>query len=70
MHLSDQDLLLSADGELPARRAAQVRAHLAACWDCRARMAQIEETIADFVRLRRQHSSIPSYRPSTARALS
>lgn len=54
MHLSDQDLLLSADGELPARRAAQVRAHLAACWDCRSRMAQLEETIADFVRVRRR----------------
>jgi anti-sigma factor RsiW len=54
LHLSDQDLLLTADGELPARRAAQVRAHLAACWDCRARMAEIETTIADFVRANRQ----------------
>jgi anti-sigma factor RsiW len=53
-HLSDQDLLLTADGELPTRRAARVRAHLAACWDCRARMAEIETTIADFVRASRQ----------------
>jgi hypothetical protein len=54
LHLSDEEMLLAADGELPARRAAQVRAHLAACWDCRARMAEIEGTIADFARTHRQ----------------
>jgi hypothetical protein len=54
LHLSDQELLLAADGELSARRAAQVHAHLAACWDCRARMAEIEGTIADFARAHRQ----------------
>ncbi len=54
MHVSDQELLLAADGELAAPRAAQVRAHLAACWDCRARMAEIEGTIADFARAHRQ----------------
>src|SRR5580658_1112971 len=54
LHLSDEELLLAADGELPTRRAAQVHAHLAACWDCRARMAEIEGTIADFARAHRQ----------------
>lgn len=54
LHLSDQELLLAADGELPARRAAQVRAHLAACWNCRARMAEIEGTITGFARTHRQ----------------
>jgi predicted anti-sigma-YlaC factor YlaD len=49
-HLSDQEMLLAADGELATRRAAQVHAHLAACWSCRARMAEIEGTIADFAR--------------------
>src|SRR5271168_5460748 len=53
-HPSDQDLLLAADGELSTHRAAEIRDHLAACWDCRARMAQIEATIADFVRASRQ----------------
>src|SRR5271170_5112938 len=53
-HLSDEELLRAADGELRARRAAQVRAHLATCWGCRARMAEIEETIADFARAYRQ----------------
>lgn len=54
LHPSDQELLLAADGELSARRVAQVRAHLAACWDCRSRMAGMEETIADFARAHRQ----------------
>jgi Putative zinc-finger len=53
-HPSDQDLLLTADGELSARRAAQVRAHLVSCWDCRARMAELEKTIVDFARAHRQ----------------
>jgi hypothetical protein len=54
VHLSDQELLLAADSELPSRRAAQVHVHLAACWDCRARMAEIEATIVDFARAHRQ----------------
>jgi anti-sigma factor RsiW len=54
VHLSDQEMLLAADGELPTRRAALVHAHLAACWGCRARMAEIEGTIAAFTRAHRQ----------------
>ena len=54
LHLSDQELLLAADGELPTGRAAQVRSHLVACWSCRARMAEIEGTIADFARAHRR----------------
>jgi hypothetical protein len=49
-HIADQELLQAADGELSFLRAAKVRAHLAACWDCRARMAGIEEAITDFAR--------------------
>jgi hypothetical protein len=60
-HLTDKQLLLAADGELSSRRAAQVRAHLAGCWDCRARMGEIEATIADFARAHHQsfNSSLP-----------
>jgi hypothetical protein len=58
-HPSNQDLLLTADGELPARQAARIRAHLVACWDCRARMAKIESTIADFVRAKNQIDGPP-----------
>lgn len=50
-HLSDQELLLAADGELRTSRSAYVRAHLAGCEVCRARMAEIEGAIADFARI-------------------
>jgi len=49
-HVSDQELLLAADGELPAAQAGQVAAHLAECWTCRVRKGEIEESIHDFVR--------------------
>jgi hypothetical protein len=64
LHPSDQELLLSADGELPRRRAARVRTHLAACWDCRARMGEIEDIIADFVRA--HHQSVDAKLPPIA----
>lgn len=54
LHISDRELLMVADGELSARRSAQVRNHLAACWNCRARMAEIEGTIVDFARAYRE----------------
>src|ERR1700691_3412667 len=54
-HLSDEELLLAADGELQFRHSAHVRAHLAGCWSCRARMAEIDGTIADFARIYRQN---------------
>jgi hypothetical protein len=54
LHLSDQEMLLAADGELSTRRTAQVHAHLAECWACRARAAEIESTIAEFARGHRQ----------------
>ena len=49
-HLSDQDLLLDVDGELSKRDEKRVRAHLKACWKCRARREELETTISDFVR--------------------
>jgi hypothetical protein len=64
LHLSDQEMLLAADGELSTHRAAHVRAHLAECWGCRARMAEIEGTIADFTRAHR-HTLDPQLPPIT-----
>src|SRR5262245_11813240 len=52
-HLSEQDLIQAVDGELPAARVAEVQEHLAACWKCRARRAEFEQAITDFVRLQR-----------------
>jgi hypothetical protein len=54
IHPSDQELLMRADGELTRRRAAQIDAHFAACWSCRARKTELEAKIADFVRVRRE----------------
>ncbi len=54
VHPSDQQLLLFADGEITAHRADQIRAHLAACWDCRSRMAETESTIAELMRMHRR----------------
>ena len=50
-HLSDQDLLLFADGELSSHIANRMREHLAACWTCRARATELEGAIADFVQI-------------------
>ncbi len=51
-HLSELDLVMMADGELPTRRREEAEAHLASCWSCRERMASLEATITGFVRAR------------------
>ena len=64
LHPSDQDLLLFADGEYPERRAAKIRSHLSACWHCRERLAKIESTILDFVRLH-DRSAVSDFPPAS-----
>jgi len=49
-HISDEELLLSIDGELSARSAEEVLTHLAACPACRARMETLEAAGANFNR--------------------
>ena len=53
-HPEEGVLLRSLDGELPARKARQVRKHLEACWQCRAEVESLEATMADCVRYRKQ----------------
>jgi len=48
-HITDSELLQAADGELSSRRFAEIESHLTACWSCRARRRDIENTIAKFV---------------------
>jgi hypothetical protein len=48
-HISEDDLLLYADGELNREQSAQTQAHLEACWSCRARAEKYEETIRSYV---------------------
>ena len=56
-HLPDEQLLLDLEGELPAHRQKVVRAHLAACWTCRARRQQFEGAIGDFVQVNKREFS-------------
>ncbi len=53
-HLPEEELLMAIDGELPARRADQVRAHLEHCQKCRTRMAEFETAMAEFTNAYRQ----------------
>jgi len=48
-HLSDQQLLLSIEGELTPPEEKVVRPHLDACQKCRARGKELEDTISEFV---------------------
>jgi hypothetical protein len=52
-HISDQDLLRAADGELSSAETSRLNTHLEACWQCRTRRLEFEKTIADFVRAHR-----------------
>jgi anti-sigma factor RsiW len=54
-HLTDQELLLAIDGELPAHRVEPVARHLAGCPSCSARRSEIERSIVDFVRFHQEH---------------
>ncbi len=61
-HLSDEDLVMSADGELAAHRDAAVRAHLATCPPCQTRATQLETATTDLQRtyMRSADSEVPS----------
>ncbi|MGH9943983.1 MAG: zf-HC2 domain-containing protein, partial [Pyrinomonadaceae bacterium] len=48
-HPAREMLLLCADGELSPKEAAQVQAHLEACWRCRVKTKKIEEGIANII---------------------
>jgi hypothetical protein len=50
-HLTDEELLRAADGELDSRQAEHVRQHLLSCWECRTRTSDMEASIAEFVHL-------------------
>ncbi len=53
-HLSDQELLMAADGELSERDDSRVQLHLSACWHCRTRKQEIETAIGEFIRIHRR----------------
>ncbi len=51
-HPSGSDLLMYTDGELPAGKAAKIRRHLNACWQCRVELQQISQAIQQFMECR------------------
>lgn len=59
-HLTDRDIILLVDGELRSGER-PARDHLDACWSCRSRMEEIQETITDFVRS--YHDSLDAQLP-------
>jgi hypothetical protein len=54
LHPDEGELLRYADGELSRWRRLRLRRHLAACWQCRAALAELERTIGECVRYRRE----------------
>ena len=52
-HPEDGLLLRYLDGELPGRKARQIRSHLEACWQCRAQVEELQGVIGDCVRYRK-----------------
>jgi anti-sigma factor RsiW len=69
-HLSDAQLVGIADWEVIGREARRLEEHLSACWHCRARRAELERTIADYVRLHDDASQkMPPMEESRARLL-
>ena len=68
-HLSDEALLLMADGERSSRRFNRARQHLSGCLSCRARLAQIEQRLGDVsaVHCIEADRPLPSVAPARAR---
>jgi len=52
-HPDDGLLLRYLDGELPGRKARQVRTHLEACWQCRTHAEELQNVIGECVRYRK-----------------
>lgn len=48
-HPAEGELLLYVDGELAAREAERLRAHLETCWPCRVKTEKMNEAISDFI---------------------
>jgi len=63
-HIPDEELVRWADGELSSKRSAEVEAHLEACWDCRARMEEIQTTMTALVRI--HHAEFDALLPPAA----
>jgi anti-sigma factor RsiW len=52
-HPQAEEMLKYADGELPGRDAGELRAHLEACWECRAAIEELQNTVSQCVSYRK-----------------
>src|ERR1700733_10927252 len=68
-HLSDEELLLFSDQELPTRQAARVREHVAQCEPCRGRLTELENASACFADLHQQEFQAHSFHSLHSRNL-
>jgi hypothetical protein len=61
-HLTDRELVLAIDGELPANRLEKVARHLSECASCSARKSELERALSGFIRFHqdRLDPSIPA----------
>jgi len=63
-HMSLQVLLRLADGELSVVETSRARHHLSACWDCRAKLQQAENTIGEVMEV--HHRALDPQLPPVA----
>jgi anti-sigma factor RsiW len=68
-HLSDEELLLFSDQELPTRHATRAREHVAQCEACRKRLTELENASADFLDLHEQEIQAQSSHLGNSRNL-
>jgi len=67
-HLTDEELLLTTDREISARRADYVRTHLPNCPECSARMERINATAAQFFAIHHEELNAELPPAATSRA--
>src|ERR1700722_9616486 len=68
-HPSEDQLLLSLEGEVAAEEAARVQQHVEGCWSCRARYEEMQRGILAFVEYReKRYLALASMPPGDSSA--
>ncbi|MGC2660616.1 MAG: zf-HC2 domain-containing protein [Bryobacteraceae bacterium] len=68
-HLSDEEILLFIDRELPSRRHLRARFHLAECPSCGSRKTELEATLSEFSRIHEETANSLDANLSRSRSL-